>query len=116
MLFVSNFSHGVGVQTLGSLFGLVLNFLPLIESSKALTLDGRVVHEDVTPVSVSDESVALCVVEPFNRSLEHTYCSSLYPPYGSTAISVPTNNDSAREQQSVKGFWAKFSPIPVQAF
>jgi hypothetical protein len=59
----------VGLGALGALDDVEFNFITLFEALIALSLDGTVVNEDVSPALAAEEAVALCVVKPLNCAL-----------------------------------------------
>src|SRR5207302_502021 len=71
--------QGLGMQALGTLLHLELRLLAFGQRAKALRLDRGVVAEDVLATAVlSDESVALRVVEPLHGTSRHSKQSFLF--------------------------------------
>ena len=62
------------LQALTTLLDLELDLLPLVQSAVAVSLDLRLVDEDVSAACTSDEAVALGCVEPIDGS-----CFALCP-------------------------------------
>ena len=60
------------LPALGSLHQAKLHGLSLLQTAESLSLNRRVVDEDVFAILPADEPIPLGVVEPFNRSLFHT--------------------------------------------
>src|SRR5881409_3321740 len=63
---VLDLADPLGLRALGGVSNLELNLLALFERLVAISLDGGVVDENVGAVLPRDESIALCVVEPFH--------------------------------------------------
>lgn len=59
----------VGLGTLCSLDDIELHLIAFFEALVSLALDGAVVDEDIGSAVAAEESVALCVVEPFYSAL-----------------------------------------------
>ena len=57
---------------LGSLHQAELDGLSFLQAAESLSLNRRVVDEDVFAILPADEPVPLGVVEPLHRSLFHT--------------------------------------------
>src|SRR5215472_12073652 len=70
-----------GLQTLGTFGNQEFYSLALSEGAETVSLNGGVVHEDVTAGRALDESVALRVVEPFHRALFFIHSVLLFLRY-----------------------------------
>src|SRR6185295_6493056 len=69
--FASDLADVGGLEPLGALGHLELDLIALGEALEALRLDGVEVHEHVVAGLLGDEAIALCIVEPLDRSLCH---------------------------------------------
>jgi hypothetical protein len=67
------------LEALGAAHDVELNALRFLKAAEAIGVDRREVNEDVFVVAIaSDESKALCVVEPLDNTLFHDWCSFVF--------------------------------------
>jgi hypothetical protein len=67
----------VGLRPLLPLNDIELNRVTSLQRLEALTLDGRVMNEDISSAVLADEAVSLAIVEPLYPTLKS---SQLLPP------------------------------------
>jgi len=67
----------VGLRSLLPLNNLELNRIAFLQGLKALTLDGRVMNENISSAVLADEAISLAIVEPLYLSLKSCH---LHPP------------------------------------
>jgi hypothetical protein len=56
----------VGLGALCALDNVKLDLVPFFEALIAFALDGTVMNKDISSVVTSEETVSLCIVEPFD--------------------------------------------------
>src|SRR5919198_4963331 len=79
-----------GLRALRTVNDFELHRLTFLERAETVTLDGRVVHEDVAASVAFDEAIALCVVEPLDLACD-------------AHRSVPACCDASSRQLNKKG-------------
>jgi hypothetical protein len=58
-----------GLQALGALLHVELDFRPLLETAISVTLNSRKMDEYILTARALDESETLCIIEPLNCAL-----------------------------------------------
>jgi hypothetical protein len=76
---VSDLAHVGSLRTLLALGHVAGNPITFSQRFEPVTLDGREVDENIGAAVLLDETETLGVVEPFNRTLCHFFCSFVFP-------------------------------------